>query len=353
VHRGAHYLADQATRFYEESRQSIADFISASSPEEIIFTKGTTESINLVAQSFGRNFLKAGDEILITEMEHHANIVPWQMLCQQVGCLLKVAPVDENGELQIQDFKKLLNEKTKLVAVTHCSNTLGTINDVKLLSQLAHQVGAKILIDGAQMVSANVVNVQDIDADFYVFSGHKLFGPYGVGVLYGKKDLLEKMPPYQGGGSMISEVTFAKTTYNDIPFKFEAGTPNIEAVIAMKAAIDYVKKLGFANIHQHEMQLLKYATEKLSEIPDLKIIGQAKNKGPILSFNLGKIHHSDVGQALDQQNIAVRTGHHCTQPLLAKLGYSGTVRASFSVFNNKADIDALFTAVQKAKELFL
>lgn len=353
VHRGAHYLADQGTAFYEASRVKVQNFIGAAQGEEIIFTKGATESINLVAQSYGRKFLKEGDEILITEMEHHANIVPWQMLCEQVGCHLKVAPIDVSGQLQMDTFKSLLSEKTKLVAVTHCSNTLGTINDISMLSKWTHDVGAVILVDGAQIVANHPVSVQDLDVDFFVFSAHKMFGSYGTGVLYGKKKLLDKMPPYQGGGSMISKVTFEKTTYNDVPFKFEAGTPNIEGVISISSAIDYIHKWGWPAITEYESELLKYATSCLGEIPEVKIIGQAAEKAPIVSFNLGKAHHSDVGQILDQQNVAVRVGHHCTEPLLARLGYTGCVRASFSVYNNKADVDALVVGLLKAKELLL
>ena len=351
VHRGAHYLADQGTRFYEESRQKVAQFLNANFSDEIIFTKGTTESFNLLAESYGVSQIKKGDEILITEMEHHANIVPWQLLCERIGCELKVAPVQENGELNMVEMKRLISTKTKLVSVVHCSNTLGTVNDVKTIAKWVHDVGGKIAIDGAQVAANHAIDVQDIDADFYAFSGHKVFGPYGIGILYGKKSLLDKMPPYQGGGSMIHEVTFAKTSYNDVPFRFEAGTPNIEGAIALGTALDYVKKLGWDNIVAHEQTLLNYATEKLSAIPGVKIFGTAPKKGPIVSFNIQGAHHSDVAQILDQQNVAVRAGHHCTQPLHTKFGLSGTVRASFSVFNNKADVDTLVAAVAKAKEM--
>ncbi|MNJ93481.1 Cysteine desulfurase [compost metagenome] len=353
VHRGAHSLADVATQHFEAARTKIAKFLGASSVDEIVFVRGTTEGINLVAQTYGLTHLKEGDEILVTEMEHHANIVPWQMVAERKGAKVIAARVLDNGELDLEDYKKKLNSKTKLVAFTACSNTLGTVTDAKLLTKLAHDVGAKVLIDGAQIVSQTTVNVQDLDCDFFVFSAHKLFGPFGFGALYGKKALLEEMPPYQGGGSMISQVTFEKTTYNEAPFRFEAGTPHIEGAIGLHAAIDYVEAIGFENIHKWEMELLDSATQKLLEIPDLKIFGTAANKGPLISFNLKGAHHSDVGQILDQAGVAVRAGHHCTQPLMARLGVPGTVRASFSVYNNHDDIEALVKAIVKARELLL
>ncbi|MGZ5279951.1 MAG: aminotransferase class V-fold PLP-dependent enzyme [Pseudobdellovibrionaceae bacterium] len=351
VHRGAHYLADKATQAFEESREKVRYFLNASSIEEVIWTSGTTASLNLIAQSWAYKALQAQDEILISEMEHHANIVPWQMACQQTGAVLKVIPVTDKGELDWNEFEKLLSNKTKLVALTHCSNTLGTYVDIERAAKMAHSKGALISVDGAQVVSTRPVDVQKLDVDFYSFSGHKLFGPYGIGVLYGKKDLLLKMQPTQGGGSMISKVSFEKSTYNDLPFKFEAGTPNIEGVIAMGVAVDYVQKIGFEKIQEIEHALLTYATDELKKIPGLKIIGEAKDKAPILSFSMEGLHHSDVSQILDQEGIAVRAGHHCTMPLCDRFHVTGTLRASFSVFNNKADVDALVKALAKAKEM--
>lgn len=351
IHRGAFFVADRSTTFFEESRSKVQSFLGAAHSEEIIFTKGATESINLVAQSWGSFNLKSGDEIVVTEMEHHANIVPWQMIAAKTGATLKVIPVTDLGELDYDQLKKIIHAKTKIVAVTHCSNVLGTVNDIKAISEIAHSHGAVVLVDGAQYVANFKVDVQAIDADFYVFSSHKLFGPYGSGVLYGKKELLEKMPPYQGGGSMISEVTFEKTTYNSLPFKFEAGTPHIEGVIALGAAIDYVNKWGFEAIHQHESALLVEATQKLTEVNALKIFGQSSNKAPIISFALGSIHPSDIAQILDQENVAVRAGHLCAQPLMRRMKTKGFVRASFSIFNNSSDIDQLVKAVRKAQEM--
>lgn len=353
VHRGAHYLGDVATQGFEGARLKIAEFLGAPQAEEIIFVRGTTEGINLVANSWGLANLKAGDEVLITVMEHHANIVPWQMVAEKVGAKVVAADILENGELDIEDFKKKLSEKTKMVAFTACSNVLGTNTDMKLLTRLAHDVGAKVLIDGAQIVSQAQVNVLDINCDFFVFSAHKLFGPFGFGVVYGKKEVLEQMPPYQGGGSMISKVTIEKTTYNDVPFRFEAGTPHVEGAVGLHAAIGFVEKIGFDQIHAYEMDLLKKATEKLLAIPDVKVFGTAANKGALLSFNLKGAHHSDVSQIMDQEGVAVRAGHHCTQPLMARLGVPGTVRASFSVYNSSEDIDAFIKAVAKAREMLL
>lgn len=353
VHRGAHYLGDVATQAFEAARQKVAEFLHAKQIEEIVFVRGTTEGVNLVAHSWGLTNLKAGDEILITEMEHHGNIVPWQMVAEKVGAKVLAAKILDNGELDLEDFKKKLSAKTKMVAFTACSNVLGTNNDMALLTRLAHEVGAKVLIDGAQIVSQSSVDVQKIDCDFFVFSAHKLFGPFGFGVLYGKKEILDQMPPYQGGGSMIAKVTVDKTTFNEVPFRFEAGTPHVEGAIGLHAAIDFMEKIGFEKIHAYEMELLKEATAKLEMIPDLKIFGTASNKGPIISFNLKGTHHSDVGQILDQEGVAVRAGHHCTQPLMARLGIPGTVRASFSVYNNREDIDALVKAVAKAREMLL
>ncbi|WP_413569215.1 aminotransferase class V-fold PLP-dependent enzyme [Bdellovibrio sp. HCB117] len=353
VHRGAHYLGDVATQAFESARNSVAQFLNARMPEEIVFVRGTTEGVNLVAHSWAMMNLKEGDEILITVMEHHGNIVPWQMVAEKVGAKVLAADILDNGELNIEDFKKKLSSKTKMVAFTGCSNVLGTNNDMKLLTKLAHEVGAKVLIDGAQVVSQAKVDVQDIDCDFFVFSAHKVFGPFGMGVVYGKKEILDGMSPYQGGGSMIAKVTVEKTTYNDVPFRFEAGTPHIEGAVGLHAAIDFVNRIGLDKIHSYEMDLLKYATEKLSAIPDVKIFGTSENKGPILSFNIKGAHHSDVGQILDQEGVAVRAGHHCTQPLMTRLGVPGTVRASFSVYNNHQDVDALVKAVVKAREMLL
>lgn len=353
VHRGAHYLGDMATQIFESARQRVAKFLGAAHTEEIIFVRGTTEGINLVAQTFGRMSLQSGDEILITEMEHHGNIVPWQMIAEATGAKVIAAAILDNGELDLEDYKRKLSNKTKIVAFTACSNVLGTNTPIKLLTKLAHEAGAKVLVDGAQIVSQTAINVQDLDCDFFVFSAHKLFGPFGFGIVYGKKDLLEQMPPYQGGGSMISKVTIAKTTYNEIPFRFEAGTPHVEGAVGLHAAIDFIEGLGFENVHTYEMGLLKEATEKLLEIPDLKIYGLAANKGPIISFNLQGAHHSDVAQIVDQEGVAVRAGHHCTQPLMSRFGVPGTVRASFSVYNNSDDVDALVKAVVKSREMLL
>lgn len=352
VHRGAHYLADRATQAFEESREKTKNFLHAKYSEEIIWTAGATASMNLVAASWGRQFLKAGDIVLISEMEHHANIVPWQMICEETGATVLSAPITEQGDLDFDQFEKIFStNKIKMVSLTHCSNTLGTFVNVKRAAEIAHRYGALITVDGAQAVSARPVDVQDLDVDFYSFSGHKLFGPYGIGVLYGKKSLLLEMPPYQGGGSMISNVSWEKTTYNDLPFKFEAGTPNIEGVIALGAAIDYVLKVGFEKIQAIEHELLEYATAELRKVPGLRIIGEAGDKAPILSFTVDHLHHSDLAQIIDQEGIAVRAGHHCTMPLLKRFNITGTIRASFSIFNNKADVDALLRAIIKAKEM--
>ncbi|MFN7728642.1 MAG: aminotransferase class V-fold PLP-dependent enzyme [Bdellovibrio sp.] len=353
VHRGAHFLSDQATTAYEQARQKVADFIHAQTAAQIIFTRGTTESVNLVAQAWGRQNLKKGDVVLLTEMEHHSNIVPWQMIAKEVGAEIRALPVTPAGELDLARADDFFNKNVKMVAVTHASNTLGTINDIALIAKKAHAVGALIFVDGAQMIANHAVDVQALDVDFYAFSGHKLFGPYGIGVLYGKKALLESMGPYQGGGSMISEVAFTGTTYHDIPFRLEAGTPNIEGAVGLAAAIEYVEKLGWPAIEAHESALLALATQKLSEIPEVQIVGTAAHKVAILSFNIKGAHPSDVGQILDQENVAVRAGHHCTQPLMKVLGITGTVRASFSVFNSPADIEQLVKGVIKAKEMLL
>jgi cysteine desulfurase / selenocysteine lyase len=353
IHRGIHFLAEKATSAFEDSRTTIQNFLNAAYKEEIIFTYGTTDGINLVAQTYGRKFLKEGDEIIISTLEHHSNIVPWQMLCEEKGCILRVIPIDDKGDLILEEYEKMLSEKTKFVSVVHVSNALGTINDVKFIIDKAHEVGAKVLIDGAQASSHITIDVQTLDADFYAFSAHKLFGPTGMGVLYGKLDLLNAMPPYRGGGEMIKEVTFEKTTYNELPYKFEAGTPNIADVVAVKFAIDYINELGKENIAAYEDELLKYATDQLSEISGLRIVGQAKEKVSVVSFVLEGIHPQDVGVILDQQGIAIRTGHHCTQPLMNRLGLPGTSRASFAVYNTKSEIDKLVAGIHKVKKMVL
>ncbi len=352
IHRGAHFLANKATAEYEDTRKSIQQFLNANEAEEIIFTKGTTDSINLVAFSFGKKFIQEGDEIIISGMEHHSNIVPWQLICEEKNATLKVIPINEKGELIFEEYEKLLSPKTKLVSVVYVSNTLGTINPIEKIIEKAHEVGAKVLIDGAQSTSHIDVDVQKLDIDFYAFSGHKMYGPTGVGALYGKRELLESMPPYQGGGEMIKEVTFDKTTYNEIPYKFEAGTPNIGDVIAMKASIEFIQEVGVENIAKQENDLLEYATEKLEAIEGLKIIGQASNKVSVISFIIDNIHHYDLGMMLDAKGIAVRTGHHCTQPLMQFFGIEGTTRASFAVYNTKAEVDALVEGILRVKQIY-
>jgi cysteine desulfurase/selenocysteine lyase len=353
IHRGIHHLAEQATAAFEASRRAVQEFLNAKHWQEIIFTYGTTDGINLVAQSYGRRFLNEGDEIIISTMEHHSNIVPWQMLCEEKGCLLKIIPVDDNGELILEEYEKLLSEKTKFVSCVHVSNSLGTINPVKTIIDKAHEVGAVVLIDGAQASSHLDLDVQALDVDFYVFSAHKLYGPTGMGVLYGKKTILDSMPPYRGGGEMIKEVTFAKTTYNDLPYKFEAGTPNIADVVAVKTALEYMATLGKENIAAHENDLLQYATEQLSQLDGLRIIGQAKHKIGVISFVLDGIHHQDTGVILDQQGIAVRTGHHCTMPLMQRFGIAGTTRASFAVYNTKDEVDRLVQGLRRVQKMML
>lgn len=353
IHRGIHYLAEKATSAFESSRKSIAEFMNAESSDQIIFTYGTTDGINLVANTFGRKNINVGDEIIISTMEHHSNIVPWQMLCEENGCVLKIIPISDTGELDMEAYKSMLNSKTKLVSVVHVSNALGTINPIADIISEAHKVGAKVLIDGAQASSHIDIDVQKLDVDFYVFSAHKLFGPTGMGVLYGKREILENMPPWRGGGEMIKEVTFEKTTYNELPYKFEAGTPNIADVIAVKNAIDYINDIGKVNIRAYEDELLEYATEKLREIEGLKIIGTAKEKVSVISFTIDGIHPQDIGIMLDQQGIAIRTGHHCTQPLMKRFGIPGTARASFSVYNTKEEIDLLVAGINKVKKFLL
>jgi cysteine desulfurase / selenocysteine lyase len=347
IHRGIHTLAEKATKAFEETRTTAKNFINAFSTEEIIFTRGVTESINMVAATYAKAFVNEGDEIIISSIEHHSNIVPWQLVCEEKKAKLKVIPVADNGELKLEAFKDLLSSKTKLVAVNHASNSLGTINPVKEIIQLAHAVGAVVLIDGAQAGAHLDVDVQDMDCDFYCLSSHKMYGPTGTGILYGKKTLLEKMPPYHGGGEMIKEVTFEKTTYNDLPYKFEAGTPNIADVIAFRHAMEFILDIGRENIAAHEHELLVYATEKVSKLKGVKIIGQARNKVGVLAFTVEGIHHFDIGQMLDARGIAVRTGHHCTQPLMECFGIEGTVRASFSVYNTKKEVDQLVEGLER------
>lgn len=353
IHRGVHFLSQQATTAYEDARKKIQQFINAPKSEQIIFTKGTTDGINLVAHSFGKAFVMPDDEIIISALEHHSNIVPWQMLCEDRGATLKVIPINQKGELLLEEFKKLLSPKTKLVAVNHISNTLGTINPIEEIITLSHVVGAKVLIDGAQAVAHTKVDVQQLDCDFYVFSGHKLFGPTGVGVLYGKEELLNAMPPYQGGGDMIKTVTFEKTEYNVLPHKFEAGTPNIVGGIGFGTAIDYVNSIGLENIAQQENDLLHYSNEQLKTIKGIRFIGEAEKKTSVISFLVDGAHPFDVGTILDQLGIAVRTGHHCTQPLMDFYQTPGTVRASFSFYNTKEEVDMLVEGLKKAMSMLL
>lgn len=352
IHRGIHTLAERATKLFEETREAVREFINASDTHEIIFTRGVTESINLVAATYGRAFLSPGDEVIISALEHHSNIVPWQMTCEEKQAVLKVIPVTEDGEIDLDAYSALLSGRTKIVATNHASNSLGTINPVKEIVARAHQAGAVVLIDGAQAGAHLAIDVQDIDCDFYCLSAHKMYGPTGAGILYGKKHLLEKMPPYQGGGEMIREVTFEKTTYNDLPYKFEAGTPNIADVIAYKEGIAFINSIGRDAIAAHEHELLTYATQRIGSLPGVRLIGTAKEKVGVLSFVVEGIHHFDIGQMLDAQGIAVRTGHHCTQPLMERYGIEGTVRASFAVYNTKAEIDRLYEGVERTINFF-
>jgi len=347
IHRGVHLLSQQATSEYEASRKYIQHFLNAAKPEEIIFTKGTTDGINLVANSFGE-LLQKGDEIMISAMEHHSNIVPWQMLCERKGLILKVIPINSRGEIKMDVYEEMLSSKTKLVAVTHISNTLGTINPVKEIITKAHAVGAKVLIDGAQSIQHTRVDVRSLDCDFFVFSGHKVFGPTGIGVLYGKEAILDSMPPYQGGGDMIAKVTFERTTYNELPFKFEAGTPHIAGGICLGTALQYLDQFNIEDVENYERELADYAQDLLSTFEDVKIIGTAKNKTSVVSFVADKIHPFDVGTLLDKQGIAVRTGHHCTQPLMDVFQIPGTIRASFAFYNTKEEIDTFIAAVEKS-----
>ena len=348
VHRGVHFLSGLATDKFEETRNTVQTFIGAKHNHEIIFTKGTTDSINLVANGF-RTLLKKGDEIIISEMEHHSNIVPWQMCCEQSGSTLKVIPLLDNGSLDMNEFDNLLSENTKLVSVTHISNALGTINDIETIITKAHNVGAKIMIDGAQAASHISLDMQKLDADFYCFSAHKMFGPTGVGVLYGKENSLNALPPYQGGGEMIKEVSFSGTTYAELPHKFEAGTPNIAGVIAFKTAIDFITDLGVETIAKYEDELLQYATAEILKIEGVKIYGTAKNKSGIISFNIEGLHPYDIGMIVDKMGVAIRTGHHCTQPIMDRFNIPGTARISLAVYNTKMEIDICINAIKKAK----
>jgi cysteine desulfurase/selenocysteine lyase len=351
IHRAVHQLSERATREYEAARDKVQHFINAAHREEIIFVRGTTEAINLVAQSFGRSRLQAGDEVLISYMEHHSNIVPWQILCEQMGAVLKVVPINDAGELLLDEYEKLLSPRTCLVAITHVSNALGTINPVQRIVELAHAHGVPVLLDGAQAVPHMPVDVQEIGCDFYAFSSHKMVGPTGIGVLYGKREWLEAMPPYQGGGDMILSVSFNKTIYNDLPYKFEAGTPHIAGAIGLSAAIDYLEEVGMKNIALYEQELSAYAVQVLAEIPGVRFIGTAQEKVGVLSFVLDEIHPHDIGTILDREGIAIRTGHHCAQPVMDYFGIPATARASFALYNTKAEVDALATGIKHAGEL--
>jgi len=353
IHRGVHLLSQKATTEYEAAREKVLNFINAKKLSEIIFTKGTTDSINLVASSFGRAFVKEDDEILISHMEHHSNIVPWQLLCEATGARLKVIPINDDGELIFEEFEKLISPRTKLVSVVHISNSLGTINPVKEIIAKAHEYNIPVLVDGAQGIQHEKVDVQDMDCDFYAFSGHKLYGPTGVGVLYGKQEYLEQMPPYQGGGDMISHVTFEKTRYNTLPYKFEAGTPNIEGVIGLGTAIDYINSLETGTIYKYEHELSEYAHEKFrNSFPELKIIGNAKHKTGIISFILEGVHPHDIGTILDFEGIAIRTGHHCTQPVMERFNVPATARLSIGIYNTKEEIDYTVNSIKKVFEVF-
>ena len=352
VHRGVHYLSQEATKLHEASRERVRQFIGAASTQEVIFTRGTTEAINLLAASFGEAFLKEGDEIIVSAMEHHSNIVPWQLLEQRKGIRLRVIPITDRGEICMDEYVKLFNEHTRLVSVMHVSNVLGTVNPIKEMIRIAHEHGVPFAVDGAQSVPHIAVDVQDLDADFYAFSAHKVYGPTGIGVLYGKQQWLDRMPPYQGGGEMIQTVSFERTTFNELPYKFEAGTPDYIGTTALMHALDYVSALGMDNIAAHEKALADYALEQLRQIPGMRIIGEAQERGAVISFNVGDIHPSDLGTLLDRLGIAVRTGHHCAQPLMQRMGVPGTVRASFALYNTMEEVDALVAAVDRVRKMF-
>ncbi len=352
VHRGVHHLSERATALFEEAREKVRRFLNAARPSEIVFTRGTTDAINLVAQSYGDTFLKAGDEILVTGMEHHSNIVPWQLLCERKGCRLRAAPIDDRGELDMEAFRRLLGDRTRFVSVVYASNSLGTVNPVGEIIRLAHERGAPVLIDAAQAVSHLPVDVQALGCDFLAFSGHKIYGPTGIGVLYGRASLLNRMPPYQGGGDMIASVSFERTTYNVLPYKFEAGTPHVAGVLGLGAAIDYVGGFDLEEVVRYEADLLAYATEALSVVPGLRIIGTARRKVPVISFLMDGIHAHDVGTLVDEDGIAIRTGHHCTQPVMARYGVPATSRASMAFYNTREEIDRLVVALGRVREVF-
>ncbi len=352
VHRGVHHLSQEATEAFEGARARIAQFINAPSQEQLVFVRGTTEGVNLVAQTHARSTLSEGDEVLITGLEHHSNIVPWQMVCEQTGATLVVAPIDKRGAVPFERFESRLGERTKIVAVNHISNALGTVNPVKRMIEAAHAYGAVVLVDGAQAAPHTQIDVQDLDADFYAFSGHKMYGPTGIGALYGKAELLERMPPYQGGGDMIRSVTFEKTQYNVVPFKFEAGTPNIAGAIGLAAAVDYLETVGLDRIAAHEAELLAYGTEQLGQVDDVRLIGTAPEKAGVISFLLDGIHPHDIGTILDQEGVAIRTGHHCAQPVMDHFGIAATARASVGLYNTKEEIDALVKSLQRVREVF-
>ncbi len=352
IHRGVHYLSEKSTQFYEESRQTVAHFINASSNKEIIFTKGTTDSVNLIAHAFGDRFLKKGDQVLVTALEHHANLVPWQMICQKTGAELKIIPINEKGEILQDKYRELLSDRCKILSLTHVSNSLGTIVPIKEMIAQAHAYHIPVLVDAAQSVQHIPVDVQELDCEFLAFSGHKIYGPTGIGVLYGKTEWLEKLPPYQGGGDMIDDVEYQKSTYAEIPLKFEAGTSNYVDAIALAEAIKYISNIGLKNIAAHEQEILRYATEQMLKIEGLKIIGTAAQKASAISFTLKNVHNLDAGMILDKMGIAVRTGHHCAQPLMKKLGITGTIRVSFAIYNTKDEVDVLISALQKLKQMF-
>lgn len=353
VHRGVHYLSQKATNEMERGREVVKDFLNASSLQEIIFTRGTTEAINLVAHSFSKQFLKSGDEIIISTLEHHSNIVPWQMACEEFGATLRVIPIAEDGSLLMDEFEKLITSRTKIISITHISNALGVINPIKEIIKIAHAHNIPVMVDGAQSSQHLKIDVQDLDCDFFCFSGHKLYGPTGIGILYGKEKWLNAMPPYQGGGEMIAQVTFEKTTYNELPFKFEAGTPDISGIIGLTRAIEYVTAIGLNQIANYEADLLNYATQRISQIPNVKIYGTAPTKASVLSFLIGNIHPLDLGTLLDKMGIAIRTGHHCAQPLMNRFNIPGTLRASFAIYNTKEEIDSFIEAIERASLLLL
>ena len=352
VHRGVHFLSQQATELHEASRETVRRFINARSTNEIVFTRGTTESINLLAYSFGEAMMKEGDEVIISTMEHHSNIVPWQLLAERKGIRLRIIPITDEGELMMDEYERLFTEKTRLVSVMHVSNVLGTVNPVRRIIDIAHSHGVPVLIDGAQSTPHFAVDMQELDCDFFAFSGHKIYGPTGIGVLYGKEEWLDRLPPYQGGGEMIKNVSFEKTTFNELPYKFEAGTPDYVATHALAKALDYVSEIAMDNIQRHEQELTRYAMERMAEIPGMRFIGTAPEKDAVISFLVGDIHHLDMGTLLDRLGIAVRTGHHCAEPLMRRMGIEGTVRASFGLYNTKEEVDILVAGIDRVRKMF-